>query len=296
MSLIKRLPAVRGEFRENANLAKFCWFQVGGQAAVLYKPKDVEDLQEFMKNLGSDIPYFVFGVGSNLLIRDSGFTGVAIRLGREFNFADKLEGNIIHAGAATLDINVAEFAKESEVAGLEFFAGIPGTIGGALAMNAGAYGSETKDVLISARAVNRSGELREFETHELCYRYRGKALEGEWIFVDAKFKGSPGKREDIAEKIEQIQAARNSTQPVRSRTGGSTFKNPEGHKAWQLIDQAGCRGLIVGGAQVSDLHCNFFINLGDATASDLLSLIETVKERVYKTSGVVLEEEIKIIG
>lgn len=296
MSLIKRLPTVRGEFRENANLAKFCWFQVGGQVEVLYKPKDIEDLQVFMRDLGDDIPYFVFGVGSNLLIRDSGFTGVAIRLGREFNFAHKLDNNIIHVGAATLDINVAEFAKESGVAGLEFFAGIPGTIGGALAMNAGAYGSETKDVLISARAVNRSGELREFEAHELGYHYRGKALEGEWIFVDAKFKGAAGKREDIAEKIGQIQTARNSTQPVRSRTGGSTFKNPDGHKAWQLIDQAGCRGLIVGGAQVSDLHCNFFINLGDATASDLLNLIEIVKERVYKTSGVVLEEEIKIIG
>ncbi len=295
MSLIKRLPQVRGEYRENANLAKFCWFQVGGAAAVLYKPKDVEDLQFFMRNLSSDIPYFVFGVGSNLLIHDDGFEGVAIRLGREFNFANKVSDTEIHAGAATLDVNLAEFSCQSEVARLEFFAGIPGTVGGALAMNAGAYGSETKDVLISARAVSRSGELREFQTGDLGYHYRGKSLEGEWVFVDAKFQGAPGTEAEIAEKIAQIQSARNSTQPVRSRTGGSTFKNPEGLKAWQLIDEAGCRGLIIGGAQVSELHCNFFINLGDATALDLLNLISEVKERVYKKSGIMLDEEIKLI-
>ncbi len=295
MSLIKRLPAVRGNLREDVELAKFCWFQVGGRASVLYKPKDIEDLQEFMGNLSEDIPYFIFGVGSNLLIKDTGFDGVAIRLGREFNFANKLSDNIIHAGAATLDINIANFAAESEVAGLEFFAGIPGTIGGALAMNAGAYGIETRDVLISARAVARSGELREFETHEILYHYRGKGLKDEWVFVDAKFKGYKSDKADIISKIEQIQNDRNATQPVKAKTGGSTFKNPEGHKAWQLIDQAGCRGLVIGGAAVSELHCNFFVNLGDATASNVLDLIAVVKERVYETSGIVLEEEIKII-
>jgi UDP-N-acetylmuramate dehydrogenase len=296
MSLINSLPKVRGDYRENANLAKFCWFQVGGAAAVLYKPKDIEDLQVFMGNLSKDIPYFVFGVGSNLLIRDSGFEGVAIRLGREFNFAHKMSDTEIRAGAATLDLNLAEFACESEISGLEFFSGIPGTVGGALAMNAGAYGSETKDVLISTRAVNRNGELKEFRIHELGYRYRGKDLSEEWIFVDAKFQGAKGNKAEIAKEISNIQSARSSTQPIRAKTSGSTFKNPENMKAWQLIDAAGCRGLTIGGAQVSELHCNFFLNLGNATAEDLLNLITEVKERVYKTSGIMLSEEIKFIG
>ncbi|MDF3047597.1 MAG: murB [Candidatus Midichloriaceae bacterium] len=296
MSLIARLPKVRGTIREDVNLAKFCWFQVGGTASALYKPQDTDDLQFFLKNLDPEIPFFVFGVGSNMLISDQGFPGVAIRLGREFNYAHKIGEDELVVGAATLDVNLAEFACGNSIAGLEFLSGIPGTIGGALAMNAGAYGSEIKDVLISAHAINKAGELRELSVADLGYFYRGNSLEGDWVFVDAKLKGKVGNKQEIEERIKQIQVERNATQPVRSKTGGSTFKNPEGHKAWQLIDGAGCRGLRIGDAQVSELHCNFFLNLGNATASDLLNLINEVKERVYKKSGIMLKEEIKIVG
>ncbi|MCE2992387.1 MAG: UDP-N-acetylmuramate dehydrogenase [Candidatus Jidaibacter sp.] len=296
MSLIARLPKVKGSLRENVNLAKFCWFQVGGIASALYKPQDVADLQFFLKNLDPGIPFFIFGVGSNMLISDKGFPGVAIRLGREFNYAHKITEDELVVGAATLDVNLADFACEHSIAGFEFLSGIPGTIGGALAMNAGAYGSEIKDILISARAVNKDGELREFGVADLGYFYRGNSLGGDWFFVDARLKGRAGNKLEIMEKIKQIQVERNATQPVRAKTGGSTFKNPEGHKAWQLIDAAGCRGLRIGDAQVSEFHCNFFLNLGSATAADLLNLINEVKERVYKTSGIILKEEIKIVG
>jgi UDP-N-acetylmuramate dehydrogenase len=296
MSLLSKLPAVRGEYRENCNLGKFCWFKVGGDADVLYKPQDAEDLQAFFKGLPEDVDYFVFGVGSNLLVRDSGYRGVAIRLGREFNYARVTDQGTVIAGAAMLDVNLADFCAEHGLSGLEFYAGIPGTIGGALAMNAGAYGSETKDVLISAKAVNRSGEMRIFKVDELGYTYRHKGISDEWVFVEAEFKVTPAKVDEIKAKIQEIQISRNSTQPIRTKTGGSTFKNPEGHKAWQLIDAAGCRGLKIGGAKVSEMHCNFFINDGDATATDIENLIKEVQNRVFTNSGIQLEPEIKIIG
>jgi UDP-N-acetylmuramate dehydrogenase len=294
MSLLQRLPKVEGSYRENADLGKMCWFQVGGKASVLFKPKDINDLSNFLKNKPKDIPHFVFGVGSNIIIKDEGFDGVAIRLGREFATVHN-ENDIIIAGAGTLDLNVALYSAEAGVSGLEFLSGIPGTVGGALAMNAGAYGVETKDVLISATAVNDKGEIREFSNKEFGFKYRGKNLDNSWIFVQAKFQGRSGKKEDIISKIAEIQKSREDSQPIRSRTGGSTFKNPEGNKAWQLIDKAGCRGLKIGGAQVSEKHCNFFINTGDATSKDLVDLINEVKRRVLETSGVELEVELKVI-
>lgn len=296
MSTLSKLPTVRGEYRENCNLGKFCWFKVGGDADVLYKPQDAEDLQAFFKGLPADVEYFVFGVGSNLLVRDIGYRGVAIRLGREFNYARVTDNGTVIAGAAMLDVNLADFCAEHAMAGLEFYAGIPGTIGGALAMNAGAYGSETKDVLISAKAVNRSGEMRVFKVNELGYTYRHKGISDDWVFIEAEFKASHGDMDEIKKNIQEIQTARSATQPIRTKTGGSTFKNPEGHKAWQLIDAAGCRGLKIGGAKVSEMHCNFFINDGGATASDLENLIKEVQKRVFENSGIRLETEIKIIG
>ncbi len=296
MIVIDQLPKIRGEYRQDADMAKFCWFQVGGRASALYKPKDIEDLQYFLSELPDAIPYFVFGVGSNILIPDEGFEGVMIRLGREFNTMTLSDTHQIQVGAATLDIHIADYACAAQIAGLEFLTGIPGTFGGALAMNAGAYGTEIQDVLVSARAINRAGELREFPVHEIGYQYRSKTLAPEWIFVDGKLQGTQGEQSHIQARIEEIQKSRTDTQPIRSKTGGSTFRNPPGHKAWQLIDQAGCRGLQIGGAMVSPMHCNFFINTGTATASDLLTLITTVKKRVYDKTGIELQEEIKIIG
>jgi UDP-N-acetylmuramate dehydrogenase len=293
--IINRLPQVRGKYRQNANLAKMCWFQVGGSIDVLYQPADLEDLSFFMANLPADISYFVFGVGSNMLIRDGGFKGVAIRLGREFNYLN-INDREITAGAAVLDLNFALLCCEAGLKGLEFLSGVPGTIGGALAMNAGAYGREIKDVLLSAKAVGRSGEVRTFAAQEIGYKYRGKALDESWIFVEGLFKGEEGDKQEIKSKIDDIQQQRQSTQPVKTRTGGSTFKNPDHISAWKLIDEAGCRGLKIGGAQVSEMHCNFIINNGDATALDLENLIKEIKTRVYAKSNVMLEEEIKIIG
>jgi len=294
MSLLDKLPKVEGAYRENANLGKMCWFQVGGSADVLFKPKDAQDLAYFMANKPKDIPYFIFGVGSNVIIRDEGFRGVAIRLGRGFTNIE-CDGSVITAGAGALDLNVAHFSAQSSVAGLEFLSGIPGTIGGALAMNAGAYGTEIKDVLISAKAVTQAGEIIELPNADFGFQYRSNALDNSLIFTEATFQGLKGNQANIEEEIAKIQSARESTQPIRSRTGGSTFTNPDGHKAWQLIDEAGCRGLQIGGAQVSEKHCNFFINTGNATAQDLENLIKEVQSRVLKTSGVELKAEIRII-
>lgn len=294
-SLMNQLPVIRGKYRENANLAKMCWFQVGGAVDVLYLPADTEDLAQFMANLPNHIPFFIFGVGSNILISDNGFKGVAIRLGRGFNYISS-EATMIKAGAACLDVNIAHFCCEQSIAGLEFLAGIPGTLGGALAMNAGAYSMEIKDILLEATAIGRDGQVRKFQPEEIGYSYRGKQLDNSWIFVEALLKGREGEKVTIAEKVAQIQQQRLSTQPIKSRTGGSTFKNPEGMSAWKLIDEAGCRGLTIGGAQVSEMHCNFFINTGNATATDLENLMKDVKAKVYAKTGVRLEEEIKVIG
>lgn len=296
MSLIDRLPKVSGKYRENADLSKMCWFRVGGLAEVLFQPLDLDDLVYFLKNKPSDIPCFVFGVGSNLLIRDGGIKGVVIRLGKGFNYIHLTTNNHIITGAASMDVNVAMFAWQNGIGGVEFLSGIPGTIGGALAMNAGAYKKEMKDVLIRAKAVNLNGEVVNFSAQELGYVYRGHSLKGFWIFIEAELKGYLDDPNLIKEKIDTIQTQRSDTQPIRSKTCGSTFKNPPAINAWKLIDQAGCRGLAIGGAQVSEKHSNFLINTGTATAQDLENLIHEVKQKVLKTSGVELKEEIIIIG
>ncbi len=293
--LIDRLPPVRGRLAENSPLASLTWFRVGGPAEVLFRPADPQDLAAFIAAKPADVPVTVIGVASNLLIRDGGIPGVVVRLGR--GFAEiAVEGTDIVAGAGALDLNVALTAREAGVAGLEFLSGIPGTVGGGLRMNAGAYGSEFKDVLIEAQAVDPAGALRTLKAEELGLSYRHCDLPEDWIFVGARLRGRAGDKELIARRMAEIQAAREASQPIRSRTGGSTFANPPGHKAWELIDKAGCRGLLRGGAQVSDKHANFLINAGNATAADLEGLGEEVRRRVHAQFGITLEWEIRRVG
>ncbi len=294
--LIDRLPPVSGRYEEKAALAKYTWFRVGGPAEVLFRPADVADLQRFLAGTPRDVPLTVIGVSSNLLVRDGGVAGVVIRLGRRFAEIEALDGNRLRAGAAAMDANLARRAQDSGVAGLEFFVGIPGTIGGALRMNAGAYGTETRDVLVEARAVDRDGQLHLLDPDAMKMTYRSAGVPADWIFLDAVFQGRTGDAAAIRARMDEISDARGETQPVKSRTGGSTFKNPPGHKAWQLIDEAGCRGLKRGAAQVSELHCNFLINTGGATAADLEGLGEEVRRRVRDHSGVELQWEIRRIG
>lgn len=294
-SLIDRLPKVRGELVADAPLAPLTWFRAGGNAEVLFRPADADDLADFLAGTPADVPVTVIGVGSNLLVREGGVPGVVIRLGRGF-MNISVEGTHLRAGTAALDVAVARAAQEAGLAGLEFYRGIPGSIGGALRMNAGAYGGETKDVLVEAVAIDRKGKRHVLKIEDLKYRYRHSGAAEDLIFVEAVFEGRPGDKDEILAKMNEITSSREATQPVRTRTGGSTFKNPEGHKSWQLIDAAGCRGLKRGGAQVSELHCNFLINTGDATASDLEELGEEVRARVKETSGVTLEWEIRRIG
>jgi len=294
-SLIERLPPVRGRLTENAPLANITWFRVGGPAEVIFRPADAADLAEFLAHKPSDVPVTVIGVGSNLLVRDGGVPGVVIRLGR--NFAEiETQGMTVTAGAGALDLNVARAACEAGIAGLEFLAGIPGTIGGALRMNAGAYESEMKDVLAAAEALDERGRTHRLAPADLGFAYRSTSIAEQWIFVRATLAGKAGEREVIARRMREIAGAREESQPIRTRTGGSTFKNPPGKSAWRLIDEAGCRGLRVGGALVSEMHCNFLINAGDATAADLETLGEEVRRRVRETTGVTLEWEIKRIG
>ncbi|MCL4165789.1 UNVERIFIED_CONTAM: hypothetical protein GTU68_064266 [Idotea baltica] len=293
---LQELPEVEGKVRENVNLSKSCWFQVGGSARFVFKPKSTEDLANFFAKKPLDLQVCVLGVGSNVIIKDSGYNGVVIKFGRDFNFITEKSDGVLHVGSAVLDVNLAEYSAQNNMAGLEFFAGIPGTIGGAIAMNAGAYGSEIKDVLISCEAVNHAGEIKTFSNDEIKFEYRKNRLRGEWIFTSCLLKYLPGEGSEISQKIATIQESRASTQPIRSMTGGSTFKNPQGHKAWELIDKAGCRGLKIGGASVSQQHCNFLINDGSAKAQDILDLIAKVKAEVKSATGVNLEEEIKIIG
>lgn len=294
--LLSRLPKVRGRYQAGASMADLTWFRVGGPADVLYTPADEADLADFLHNTPDDVPVSVVGVGSNLLVREGGIDGVVIRLGRGFGGIAVEDGNRIRAGAAVPDVKVAKAALDAGLSGLSFLRGIPGTIGGALRMNGGAYGCETKDVLVEARAVDRAGRIHVLTNADMHYTYRHCGAPEDLIFTEALFQGEPGDQETIAADMKAITEAREATQPVRSRTGGSTFKNPDGAKAWQLIDEAGCRGLEVGGAKVSQLHCNFLINEGSATAGDLETLGETVRKRVRETSGVELEWEIRRIG
>ena len=299
--LIDRLPAVRGRLTENAPLAPITWFRVGGPAEIMFRPADVEDLALFVARRPPDVPMTVIGVGSNLLVRDGGVPGVVIRLGRGFVETTR-DGDRIRAGAGALDLNVALYARDAGIGGLEFLSGIPGTIGGALRMNAGAYGREMTDVVLGAEALDAGG-VRRWLTHgELGFGYRHAGVPADWIFTAAVLQGAPAAATAIQARMAEIQAARESSQPIRTRTGGSTFANPtdqpaaSGRKAWQLIDEAGCRGMTRGGAQVSAKHCNFLINAGDATAADIEGLGEAVRARVRERFGVELRWEIRRIG
>ncbi|MBV1887310.1 MAG: UDP-N-acetylmuramate dehydrogenase [Parvibaculaceae bacterium] len=295
-ALLERLPKVRGGLTADASMASLTWFRVGGPADVLFRPADVEDLSAFLSECPLDVPITVVGVGSNLLVRDGGLRGVVIRLGATFGQVEILEDFQLRAGAAALDMSVARKAAAAGIAGLEFYAGIPGSIGGALIMNGGAHGGETRDVLVSARAVRRNGEIVTLSNEDFSYSYRHSDVPDDLIFVDGLFQGKAGERADIEAHMAEITQKREESQPIRTKTGGSTFKNPEGHKSWQLVDGAGCRGLMRGGAQVSEMHCNFLINTGAAKAADLEGLGEEVRTRVKETSGVSLEWEIKRIG
>jgi UDP-N-acetylmuramate dehydrogenase len=294
-ALVRRLPPVRGRLTANAPIGPLTWFRVGGPAEIMFRPADAEDLAEFFAALAADIPVTVIGVGSNLLVRDGGIPGVTIRLGRGF-VEIAPEGDVVTTGAGALDINVALTAAQAGIGGLEFLSGIPGTIGGGFQTNAGAYGREFKDALISADAVDRSGTLRTFSVAELGLSYRHSEVDPSWIFVSARFRGEPGDPAAIGAGMEEIKAAREASQPIRARTGGSTFANPAGDKAWRLIDEAGCRGLARGGAMVSEKHTNFLINTGNATAADIEGLGEEVRRRVRDRFGIMLEWEIQRIG
>jgi UDP-N-acetylmuramate dehydrogenase len=293
--LIERLPPVRGRLGENAPLAPITWFRVGGPAEIMFRPADVEDLATFLAAKPADIPVTVIGVASNLLARDGGVPGVVVRLGRGF-VEIAAEGGEVRAGAGALDLNVALTCQQAGIAGLEFLSGIPGTVGGGLRMNAGAYGREFKDVLVEAVALDPRGARHRLAPGALGLSYRHCALPEDWIFIAARFAGAREESAAIAARMAEIQAAREASQPIRARTGGSTFANPPGHKAWELIDRAGCRGLRRGGAMVSEMHANFLINTGGATAAELEALGEDVRRRVRETSGVELEWEIRRIG
>ncbi len=293
--LIDRLPQVRGRLSEGALLSTVTWFRVGGPAEVLFKPADRDDLAQFLRAKPADVPVTVIGVGSNLLVRDGGIPGVVIRLGRAFAEI-KAAGMTIAAGAAALDLNVALTARDAGIGGLEFLSGIPGTVGGALRMNAGAYGAELADVFDHAEALDAQGNLHRLGKAEMGFTYRHSGVSSDWVFTGGAFTGKADDPKTIHERIQAIQAAREESQPVKARTGGSTFVNPPGHKAWQLIDAAGCRGLHKGGAMVSEKHCNFLINTGTATAADIEALGEEVRRRVRDRSGIELTWEIKRIG
>lgn len=293
--LAARLPGLRGRLTANAPLAPAIWFRAGGPAQVLFEPADTDDLAYALGALPADLPVTVIGLGSNLIVRDGGVPGLVVRLGKAFS-AISVEGTRIRAGAGAADVKVARATAEAGLGGLSFLRGIPGAIGGALRMNGGAYGGEVKDVLVSCRAVGRDGRVREIAAADMGFTYRHCAVPDDLIFTEALFEGVPGDREAIAAEMDRITASREATQPVKSRTGGSTFKNPDGHKAWQLVDAAGCRGLTLGRAQVSELHTNFLLNLGGATAAEIEGLGEEVRRRVRETSGVELQWEIRRIG
>jgi len=290
-------PLLRGRLTPDAPLAPYTWFRVGGPAQFLFSPADDEDLGVLLAALPPEVPVTALGLGSNVIVRDGGLPGVVVRLaGKAFGSIEELDDHRLAVGAAVPDAKLATSAAALGVAGFSFYRGIPGSIGGALRMNAGAYGGETKDVLIQARAVGRDGALRTIPLADLHYTYRHCGLADEAIFTGALFQGRPGERGALEAEMAAIMASREASQPTKEKTGGSTFKNPPGQKAWQLIDRAGCRGLRVGGAEMSDKHCNFLINAADATAADIEGLGEEVRRRVLETSGVALEWEIKRIG
>lgn len=293
--LIDRLPPVRGRYTANVALAPITWFRVGGPAEVLFRPADVEDLSDFLAARPADVPVTVLGVASNVLVRDGGIRGVVIRLGRTFGDI-AVDGMDVHAGAAAMDVNVARVACAAGIGGLEFLSGVPGTVGGALRMNAGAFGGEMKDVVVAAEALDSRGHRHRLSGDELGFGYRSCGVPADWIFISAHLHGCRGEVAAIQQRMEEIRTVRAETQPMRVRTGGSTFTNPPGGKAWQLIAAAGCRGLTRGGAMISEKHCNFLINTGSATAADLESLGEEVRRRVLESAGVMLHWEVRRLG
>ncbi len=295
--LTESMPKLRGRMLPNQPMAPLTWFRVGGLAQLLFTPADEEDLAYFLSKLPEDIAVTTVGVGSNLIVRDGGLDGVVIRLSpKGFGQADYVGKSRINVGTAVLDKKLAEAALQHKVGGLEFFYGIPGSVGGALRMNAGANGGETKDVLVYATGVNRDGDFVTFPNEEMQFAYRTCGVPADVIFTSALFAGTREEEAVIRERMDIVQQHRETAQPIREKTGGSTFKNPPGHSAWKLVDEAGCRGLRVGGAQVSDMHCNFLINTGNATAADIEGLGEEVRRRVKDASGVELQWEIKRVG
>ena len=295
MSDLGSLPTLRGSLRRDVPLAPLTWLRVGGPAEAVFQPADAEDLAALLQHLPAGVPVLPMGVASNLLVRDGGLAGVVIRFGGPLARIE-VEGDTVVAGAGALDQRVAQVAQRAGLAGLEFFIGIPGTIGGAVRMNAGAFGGETKDRLLWAEALDRQGVLHRLGAAELGFTYRRSALPPGWIVIRAALRGEPDAPEAILARMDAIRAQREAAQPLRVATGGSTFKNPPGHKAWQLIDAAGCRGLRLGAAMVSEKHCNFLINTGGATADEVERLGELVRQRVREHSGVELEWEVIRIG
>jgi UDP-N-acetylmuramate dehydrogenase len=289
-------PPLRGTVEHEGSLADFIWFRTGGPAEWLIRPENVRDLSVFLACLDPETPVLPVGVGSNLIVRDGGVPGVVVRLPKAMAKVSIEPGNRVRAGGAAMGITVASAARDAGIAGLEFLRGIPGTVGGAVRMNAGAYGRDTSDILIEIVVVLRSGEVETWSAAKLGYTYRHSDLPAGAVVVEALFNGAPGDLKVIGAEMDRIAAEREASQPLRSRTGGSTFKNPEGHKAWQLVDDAGCRGLRKGDAQVSEKHCNFLLNLGDATSADIEALGEDVREKVKAKSGVMLEWEIQRVG
>ncbi|HMN37042.1 MAG TPA: UDP-N-acetylmuramate dehydrogenase [Hyphomicrobium sp.] len=295
-NLKELMPDLRGRLADNAPLSEITWFRVGGPAQVLFTPADEADLSYFLKMLPDGVPINVIGLGSNLLVRDGGVPGVVIRLGRGFNHISVEPNAMLRVGTAVPDVKVARAAAEAGIAGLSFYRGIPGSIGGALRMNAGAHGCETKDVLTSARAVDLDGNVHVLTNADMGYTYRHCGIQDGWIFTEATFRGTPGDPAEIAKAMDHVAEYREKNQPIRERTGGSTFKNPAGASAWKLIDEAGCRGFRVGGAKVSEMHCNFLINDARATGEDVEQLGETVRARVKANSGITLHWEIIRLG
>lgn len=290
------LSHVRGKITPDAPLAPLVWFKSGGAAQWLFEPKDVGDLQDFLRDFDPATPVMALGLGSNLIVRDGGVRGVVIRLGKAFATVDQVDATALRCGGGASGILVSSKARDAGIAGVEFLRSIPGTVGGFVRMNGGAYGRETADVLVECEVVLRSGELRTLAVDALGYSYRHSELPEGAVVVSATFRGSPGEPADIQIKMDRIAASREASQPLRSKTGGSTFKNPDGDKAWRLVDAAGCRGLTRGGAQVSEKHTNFLINTGDATSADIEGLGDDVRARVKAACGVELEWEIQRVG
>jgi UDP-N-acetylmuramate dehydrogenase len=289
-------PKVRGKLTANAPLAPLVWFKSGGNAQWLFEPADEADLTQFLAGLGPDVPVMALGLGSNLIVRDGGVAGVVVRLGKAFAKTERVDDGTLRCGGGASGILVSSTARDAGIAGLEFLRGIPGTVGGFVRMNGGAYGREVKDVLVSARIATRSGKIEEWPLEKLGYTYRHSEIPAGAIVVEATLRGTPGRPDAIGAEMDAIARAREESQPLRSRTGGSTFKNPPGHKAWALIDAAGCRGLQLGDAQVSEKHCNFLLNLGNATSADIEALGEEVRRRVAAKTNISLEWEIQRVG